>query len=97
MPRGPWYITAQAVRDYVRIAGLGDPADEAVFDAAEDALMAIAEATAASGRVPARLDTGALRYRGPKPLRLNLIVTTDPRPEGPLPQLVRVMPSHQAR
>lgn len=93
--RGPWYITAAACRDYMAITGLPDT--EAGFAAAEDALIELASATVASGRVPAPMRSGALRYRGPRPARLTLIVTVDPRPEGPLPQLVRVMSSHEGR
>lgn len=89
---GPWYITAAACRDYMAITGLPDT--EAGFAAAEDALIELASATVASGRVPAPMRSGALRYRGPRPLRLTLIVTPDPRPEGELPQLVRVLGPH---
>lgn len=92
MPRGPWYISARAVREYAALAQLGDTEDEDVFAGAEDALLQIAEETVASGRKPVRMRTGALRYRGPRPMRLTLIVVEEPRPEGPLPQLVRILP-----
>jgi hypothetical protein len=92
--RGPWYVTARAVREYAALARLGNPDDEAVFAAAEDALIRIAEETVASGRKPSRMRSGAMRFRGPRPARLTLIVVDQPRPEGPLPQLVRVLPSH---
>jgi phage terminase large subunit-like protein len=95
VPRGPWYISARAVREYAALTGLGDADDESVFAAAEEELIAIAEETVASGRRPRRLRTGALVYRGPRPRRLRLVVVTEPRPEGPLPQLVRVLPEYQ--
>lgn len=89
--RGPWYLSARAVREYAALAGHGDPDEEAVFARAEAALMRQAEETVASGRRPVRMRSGALRYRGPRPLRLTLVVVDEPRPEGPLPQLVRVL------
>lgn len=92
--RGPWYITASAVHDYAALARLGDSADDDVFARAEVALMELAEETVASGRKPRLMDSGALVYRGPRPLRLGLVVVTERRPEGPLPQLVRVLPEH---
>lgn len=92
MVRGPWYVTAAACRDYQRLAGLDDT--EAGFAVAEDALISMAVETVGSGRSPSVMRSGALRYRGPRPLRLTLIVTPDPRPEGELPQLVRVLGPH---
>lgn len=95
--RGPWYITARAVRDYAALASLGDADDDDVFAQAEESLIELAAATVASGRKPARLASGALSYRGPSPLRLRLHVVERPRPEGPLPQLVRVLPASEAQ
>jgi hypothetical protein len=62
---------------------------------AEGELIRIAEETVASGRKPRRLRSGALCYRGPRPLRLGLVVTTGRRPEGELPQLVRALRKSQ--
>lgn len=90
--RGPWYITAAAVRDYLAITGQDPDAEGDVFDRASDALVTIAIATVASDRQPTPTDSGALRYRGPRPLRLRLIVTAAVRSEGGLPQLVTVLP-----
>lgn len=95
MPSGPWYISARAVREYAALARLGNPDDPAVWDRAERELIAMARETVASGRQPRRMRSGALRYRGPRPLRLTLIVVDAPRPEGPLPQLVRVLGQHE--
>jgi len=87
----PWYISVRAVRDLLALQKRPQESDGPAFDAAEKTLMSWAEETIASGRVPKRLDSGALRYRGPAPERLTLIVTDGPRPEGDLPQLVRVL------
>jgi hypothetical protein len=85
----PWYISAQAVRDYIAIRRMRDPDGERTFEVAERELMEIAGRSA--HKAPKRMDSGALQYRGPKPHKLNLIVREEPRPEGPKPQLVRVI------
>jgi hypothetical protein len=95
LARGPWYISARAVRDYLALRGRPDVEDGPVWDRAEDELIRMAIATVESVRVPSRLDSGALRYRGPQPLRLTLVVVPSPRGEGALPQLVRVLPGHE--
>lgn len=92
--RGPWYVSARAVRDYLELRGRPLVEDGPEWDWAEDELMRIAAETVASGRQPREMDSGALRYRGPKPLRLGLVVMPAPREEGDLPQLVRVLPGH---
>lgn len=96
MPTGPWYISAAAVRDYLALRGRLVVDDGPAFDHASDELVRIAAETVASGRQPTPTDTGALRYRGPKPLRLRLIVTRGRRAEGDLPQLVAVLPGSDA-
>ena len=96
--RGPWYITTRAVSDYLTVLGRDpDSVDDDAWYQAESELISMAEETVASGRRPKRMRTGAWRYRGPRPLRLSLIVVDEPRPEGPLPQLVRVEPSHEVK
>jgi len=95
--RGPWYISARAVRDYLAICRLPVVDDGPEFDRAALELQTMAEETVASRRQPAVLDSAALRYRGPKPLRLGLVVVPAPREEGDLPQLVRVLPGHAGR
>jgi len=92
--RGPWYISARAVRDYLALRGRAVVDDGSDWDHAAVELGRLAEQTVASGRRPKTMESGALRYRGPKPLRLGLVVMPDPRPEGDLPQLVRVLPGH---
>jgi len=95
--RGPWYLSARAVREYAALAGLADTDDDDVWFQAEEELLTIAEETMASERKPRTMRTGALVYRGPKPLRLRLVVVQEPRPEGPLPQLVRVLPEYERK
>lgn len=95
--RGPWYISARAVRDYLALRGRPVVDEGPAFDRAAVELQRMAEETVASGREPKQMDSGALRYRGPKPLRLMLLVVPTPREEGDLPQLVRVLPGHARR
>lgn len=90
---GPWYISVRAVQDYLALCHRPAVTDGPAFDRASGELIAIAEATVASGRIPTTTDTGALRYRGPKPLRCQLLVMPS-LVAGRLPQLVRVLPSH---
>lgn len=97
MPKGPWYVSARAVREYAALARLGDPDDERVWATAEDELIDLCEETVGSGRKVLRLRSGLLQYRGPRPLRLTLIVSEDARPEGTLPQLISVLPQSTAR
>lgn len=86
---GPWYITITAAEEYLRL--LGRPVTDETRARATEELAEIAARTVVSGRRPRRLDSGALRYRGPRPGRLGLIVVEESRPEGRLPQLVRVL------
>lgn len=89
--RGPWYITLRALEQYLELLGV-DPATcpEVTLARAERELVAMAVATVASGREPSITDSGLLRFRGPKPHRLTLVVSPAPRAEGELPQLVGV-------
>jgi hypothetical protein len=80
-----WYLSATALREYAQAAGL--PLDDGgpQWAAAERALAALCDS--------ARLaqDEGHRQiWRAPGPDRWELTVSTVPRPEGPLPQLVRV-------
>lgn len=95
--RGPWYIAARAVRDYLALRGRPAVDDGPEWERAERELIEIAAATVASGRQPRAMESGALRFRGPQPLRLGLVVVPAPRIEGDLPQLVRVLPAHGGR
>lgn len=86
MIRGPWYITQKALEDYVDIiGGVDSPAN---LRRAEEALLDMAQDAVDSDRVPGETESGLLRYRGPAPYRLTLVVSTVPRKEGSLPQLV---------
>lgn len=87
-----WYITVAAVREYLAICGEnprddGDTFDRAAKDLAEiceHARLVKTEPHRETYRVSVTDDaTGATK-------RLELTVSTMPRPEGPLPQLVRV-------
>lgn len=97
-PASPWYITIAACEQYAAILGI-DPEDDADFNRCEDELAAVAQVATFHkisdgglheyrGKVPAK-SRQLLRARTPED-KLVLLVSTEPRPEGPLPQLVRV-------
>jgi hypothetical protein len=84
--QGPWYITPSAIEDYCRIV-------QRDADDARDDLAQMAQETIQSSRIPRPGDNGSIRYRGPKPLRLVLVV----RPAskiGEVPVLIAVHPTH---
>lgn len=88
MIRGPWYITARAVRDYMRIAGLPDTDD--AFDAAALDLGRLCE-SARFRKEYGRFEEWRVKavLLG-KTRRLNLSVSTERRAEGHADQLVAV-------
>lgn len=94
--KGPWYISAQAVRDLLGIKGLRVADDGPEFDRAELELIELAERVVADRKEPKPMG-GLLMYRGPRPLRLRLIVSESERAEGSHPQLVGVKPDHEGR
>ncbi len=87
----PWYVTATAVREFMRIARLADT--DANFEKAEEELMCICEQ-----EVRLRKDEGhrqiwqtkKIEFFGVTVYRLELTVSMQLRDEGNLPQLVRV-------
>jgi len=80
-----WYLSAAALRDYAHAAGL--PLDDGgpLWAAAERALGALC----AQARLISEEGTRQL-WRVPGGDRWELSISTAPRPEGPLPQLLRV-------
>jgi hypothetical protein len=85
MIRYRWYLSAAAVREYAAAAGL--PLDDG------DHLWATAERSLSDLCDRARMvaDEGHRQiWRCPGRHRWELTVSTATRPEGPLPQLVRV-------
>jgi hypothetical protein len=75
----------------------GDPGS---FDDASDELIEVCAEIwrrylADPARKPGITRTGAYRYRGPAPDRLQFIVSMQARAEGPKPQLVDVVRSHE--
>lgn len=89
--RGPWFITARAVREYLTLTGR-EPTEQA-FPDGEDELLEIARDESRRHFVR-RQDNGQDLYRLRGTPRLRLLVAPGPRPEGPLPQLVRVLAEH---
>lgn len=83
----PWYITHRAVEDYCELHGWPD--DDEHFDRGENELLELAE----RAHHVRDQDNGLQLWRGPTPGRLRLLVSTAKRPEGDLPQLVRVLPA----
>jgi len=89
--RGPWYITRTAILDYHRIAtGSVDEPDDEQFAAAKESLV---DALKIAHHVRHRRN-GLDLWRLQGSPRLRLLVSTAQRPEGDLPQLVRVLPEH---
>lgn len=86
---GPWYITPTASHAYREI--MGWPDDDEHGDRADKELIDLARACVT--KTPTITQSGMLRYRGPKPLRLQLIVSPS-RVAGELPALVDVLPGH---
>lgn len=92
----PWYLSVRAVSEYASILGL-DPHNEDHFDHCEDELVTVASAA----KFEHITTGGLLEYRGAVPPnsrdrlqsrehRLVLLVSTERRDEGNLPQLVAV-------
>lgn len=95
--QGPWYITVAAVKELMAIKGLRVADAGPDFDACEEELITQARAIVDSGKAGRELDSGAIQYRGGRPLRLRLTVNPAPRREGGKPQLVRVQADHEGR
>jgi hypothetical protein len=88
--KSPWRITSEAARKY------GAMAHETDIEQVEDALVATAIDATTSQHTPRELDNGSIQYRGPKPLRLRLIVVPpDRRSDSELPALVDVLSAHK--
>lgn len=87
--RGPWVITTAAVEDYRGIVGKWIDADNA-----RDDLAQMAQETVQSARIPRNAEDGTIVFRGPKPLRLSLIVKAAWKADDS-PALVAVRPTHE--
>lgn len=90
-PRGRWYISARAVREYAAIVRRPVDTDDDFADR-EDELIDLC--AAAHHQRDQR--NGLQLWRTGRPLRLRLLVSPTPRPEGDLPQLVSVLPWSEA-
>lgn len=88
-----WYISAAAVKQFMSIMGYVGSTDDPVFDRAaielEDACEQARLARDADDKSPYQQWRVKWTVRG-KRSRLELIVSTEKRPEGPLPQLIAV-------
>jgi hypothetical protein len=102
--RCPWYLSARAVNEFVRILHL-NPRRDADFNRAEDLLIEITRAAKFSCNqdnglqlwlsiVPLSERAAAQERHGDRrqpDWRLQLLVSTKAQAEGSLPQLVRVL------
>lgn len=87
-----WYLSAVAVRQWLAIRGLPDDDGGPYWGIAERELGELAEIARDTGQ---RSRSGAQTWRAKWTIqgrrrRVELTVMPDPRPEGPLPQLVQV-------
>lgn len=87
---GPWYITGEAVRDYLALRGKPAVTSGPLFDLTVLELRAIAIALDAKGPTVDEQDSGALVYREGRPRRWRYTVQPSPNEHGDKPQLVRV-------
>lgn len=85
-----WYITVAAVHEFQRICGLPRATEGPDFDDPAKQLTAACDAARIKKTEPHREIYEAKVTVHGKRVRLELYVSTTPRPEGPLPQLVRV-------
>ncbi len=89
-----WYVTVAAVQDFLRICGAAPVRDGPLFDGAAKELDAACE-SARLVRAAGESSRDAAIYRANVPIRgtghlIDLYVAEALRPEGDLPQLVRV-------
>lgn len=91
---GRWYLSAAALREFMRIAGIVDDDGGPEWGRAEVLLGAHCQAARDTGRTTesgAQIwRTGKVKLGGRSGVRLELYVMTGARTEGSLPQLVRV-------
>lgn len=91
----PWYISAKAVKDYLAITGRPDDDGGPEWERAEKELVSIARQLIADGKLGKPQRSGAVEYRGRKPMRLRIIVSFERRAEGDKPQMIAVRAAHQ--
>jgi len=95
MTRYRWYLTARAVRQYLAICGWPDDDGGPIWGRAEGELAE----HCATARHHRTQRNGLEQYRtarvpvagGERRTRLDFLVSTAIRPEGPLPQLVEII------
>ena len=89
-----WYMTIRAVNEFQGIVGLPVESDGPAFDRAERELASVCD-DAWLLHAMGEASNNAAVYRSKLKIHgrvavLDLNVAENPRPEGPLPQLVRV-------
>lgn len=86
--RARWYLSAKAIREYAAI--VGRPLDDGgpLWARVERELAAACDA---AHLLPGLTQEGHQRWRTGRPLRLQLVVSTQQRDEGTLDQLVGVL------
>lgn len=83
-----WYLSAKAVREYLKLVGRVDDDGGPEWARAERELAKLCAGAHLLER-PSR--SGHQQWRTGRPLRLTLIVSTEKREEGPLDQLVGIV------
>lgn len=88
-----WYITVAAVRQYMAIMDYGGGTDGPIFDRAAIELENLCEQAKLARDVGPGQQSQLWRVKATvrgKRTRLELVVSTEQRAEGPLPQLIAV-------
>lgn len=88
-----WYISVEAVRQYMRIMGYAGSMDGPVFDSAAIELETLCEQAKLAKDVGRGQHSQLWRVKTTvkdKRTRLELVVSLSERPEGELPQLIAV-------
>lgn len=88
-----WYISAAAVRQYQQIAGYAVESDGPSFDRAERELADLADQARLAKDIGPGQRSQQWRVKATirgRRTRLELVVSTEARPEGDLPQLIAV-------
>jgi len=102
MPPCPWYVSAHAVDRYAALLGRPVARGSAAWDAASDELieqcaLVWARYLKDPTLAPSVTKTGAYQYRGPRPLRISIVVSMARREEGATGQVVDVTSLETAR
>jgi hypothetical protein len=88
--KSPWRITTNAITRYSLITGRPK-------GTARTELITLALDALSAPRTPTELDNGSIVFKGPRPLRLRMVVLPSPIGSTDPPTLIDVLPDHPAR